>query len=97
MSISIKHKKKLAVAIALSLMCMGVGHAAEMPTGGSLVTGTVTVPAGETVTRELSYKVSWPKDKSISETKSPGSGRICPNCGAVVHGTFCPECGSAVN
>ncbi|MBP0969140.1 MAG: mucoidy inhibitor MuiA family protein [Oscillospiraceae bacterium] len=62
-----------------------------------IVTGTVTVPAGETITRELSYKVSWPKDKSISETKSPGSGRICPNCGAVVHGTFCPECGSAVN
>ncbi len=59
-----------------------------------ILTWNITVPAGQSKTLVNAYKVSWPKDKSIYETKS--SNRICPVCGAKVYGTFCPECGERV-
>ena len=55
----------------------------------------IPLAAGETVTTTLSYKVAWPKDKRISETRR-SSRRFCPTCGAAVTGQFCPECGSIV-
>ena len=62
-----------------------------------IVSGSVNVPAGQTVTSALAYKVSWPKDKRISESRSYSGRRFCPVCGAEVFGRFCPECGSVVN
>ena len=61
------------------------------------VTGTVKVSAGQTVTSSLAYKVSWPKDKKITETREHTGTRYCPACGALVYGRFCPECGSLVD
>ncbi len=60
-----------------------------------IVTGTVSVPGGQTVTSALSYKVSWPKDKKLAESRTHTSGRTCPSCGATgVTGKFCYVCGS---
>ena len=70
------------------------GASLEAETG--LLTKKLTVPAGKTETLALSYKVNWPKDKRIRETKSIVN-KWCPVCGAKVFGRFCPECGSAVN
>ena len=61
-----------------------------------LLVKTISIPSGQTETLPLSYKVSWPKDKKISETRTI-QNRICPVCGSKVFGRFCPECGSVVN
>ena len=71
------------------------GMALEESTG--IVSGTVNVPAGQTVKKTLSYKVSWPKDKKITETRDHSGARICPECGSAVYGKFCPVCGRSVN
>ncbi|MCR4951306.1 MAG: mucoidy inhibitor MuiA family protein [Solobacterium sp.] len=44
----------------------------------------------------LSWTVSWPKDKKITETAVSSGSRFCPECGARVFGQFCPECGARV-
>ena len=69
------------------------GFSLDKETG--FLTKEIPLAAGETVTTTLSYKVAWPKDKRISETRRP-SRRFCPTCGAAVTGQFCPECGSIV-
>ena len=61
-----------------------------------LLNKSVDVAAGQTLKTTLSYKVSWPKDKKISETTKAGR-KYCPQCGSVVEGRFCPECGTVVN
>jgi hypothetical protein len=71
------------------------GMTLEESTG--IVSGTVNVPAGQTVKKTLSYKVSWPKDKKITETRDHSGTRICPECGSTVYGKFCPVCGRSVN
>ncbi|MBR4420951.1 MAG: mucoidy inhibitor MuiA family protein [Erysipelotrichaceae bacterium] len=53
----------------------------------------ITVKAKETETTHLSYKVLWPKDKQIQQTRSQKK-TFCPVCGAQVFGRFCPECGN---
>ena len=53
----------------------------------------ITVKAKETETSHLSYKVMWPKDKRIQETRTYKK-TFCPVCGAEVFGRFCPECGN---
>ena len=53
----------------------------------------VDVKAKETETYLLSYKVMWPKDKRIQQTRA-FKRAYCPVCGAPVTGRFCPECGS---
>ncbi|MBQ6560147.1 MAG: mucoidy inhibitor MuiA family protein [Erysipelotrichaceae bacterium] len=53
----------------------------------------VDVKAKETETYHLSYKVMWPKDKRIQQTRAHKRA-YCPVCGAPVTGRFCPECGS---
>ena len=70
------------------------GASLDSETG--ILTKKLTVAAGKTEVMPLSYKVSWPKDKKIRETR-PVANRWCPVCGAQVFGRFCPECGSAVN
>lgn len=59
-----------------------------------ILTWNITVPAGQSRTLVNAYKVSWPKDKTIFETKN--SNRFCPVCGSKVYGSFCPECGTRV-
>lgn len=61
------------------------------------VSGRVGVPAGQTVTKTLAYKVSWPKDKKVTESRDHSGTRICSECGSPVYGQFCPVCGSRVN
>ena len=34
-----------------------------------LLTKTISIPSGQTESLTLSYKVSWPKDKKIRETR----------------------------
>ena len=70
------------------------GAALEKESG--LLTKTISIPSGQTESLTLSYKVSWPKDKKIRETRKI-QNRICPVCGSEVFGRFCPECGSVVN
>ena len=55
-----------------------------------IVTKLIKVPANGTETFTIAYKVSWPKDKQITETKR---NRYCPECGSPVTGRFCPVCG----
>ena len=69
----------------------------EMNDKTGIVTGSFSVPGGQTLVKELSYKVSWPKDKKLNETKSASGTRRCPSCGSVVTGRFCPVCGSLVD
>ena len=69
---------------------------ASLDSENGLLTKTVSIPAGKTETLVLSYKVSWPKDKNIRETRKIVN-KWCPVCGATVYGRFCPECGSVVN
>lgn len=68
----------------------------DMDDKTGIVTGSFAVPGGQTVVKELSYKVSWPRDKKINETRSAAGGRRCPSCGSIVTGRFCPVCGSLV-
>ena len=44
------------------------GFSLDKETG--LLTKEVPLPAGETVTLTLSYKVAWPKDKQLRETRN---------------------------
>ena len=44
------------------------GFSLDRETG--LLTKEVPLPAGETVTLTLSYKVAWPKDKQLRETRN---------------------------
>ena len=53
----------------------------------------VDVKAKETETYQFSYKVLWPKDKRIQQTRA-FKRTFCPVCGAPVSGRYCPECGS---
>ena len=53
----------------------------------------IDVKAKETETYLLNYKVMWPKDKRIQQTRAYRR-TFCPVCGAPVTGRFCPECGS---
>lgn len=53
----------------------------------------IEVKAKDSQTYRLSYKVLWPKDKRIQQTRSY-KRTFCPVCGAAVTGRFCPECGS---
>ena len=66
---------------------------AELEKDSGLLKKKVTVKAKETETVHLSYKVMWPKDKKIQETRSYKK-TFCPVCGAEVFGRFCPECGN---
>ena len=59
-----------------------------------VLTKSLTVPANGTEKFSIAYKVSWPKDKNIRETKQT---RYCPECGSVVTGRFCPVCGHVMN
>lgn len=68
------------------------GAKKEEETG--IVTKQITVPANGTEKFSIAYKVSWPKDKRISETKQT---RFCPECGSVVTGRFCTVCGHVMN
>ena len=69
---------------------------ASLESGTGFLTQKISVSSGKTETLNLSYKVSWPKDKNIKETRTAGK-KWCPVCGAEVFGRFCPECGSVVN
>ena len=69
---------------------------AEKDEKDGMLTWKLQLAPKETKTLLLSYKVTWPKDKSISETSSVGN-KFCPTCGARVSGSFCTECGTPVN
>jgi uncharacterized protein (TIGR02231 family) len=53
------------------------------------------VKAKQTEAYQFSYKVLWPKDKRIQQTRA-FKRTFCPVCGAPVSGRYCPECGSDV-
>ena len=57
---------------------------------------SLTIDRKKTVEKRVSYTVSYPKDKVLSEvfTKPVKGLRICQNCGAFAEGPFCPNCGS---
>ena len=69
---------------------------ASVESESGLLSKTLSIPSGKTETLTLSYKVSWPKDKNIRETRKTVN-KWCPVCGSAVFGRFCPECGSVVN
>ena len=69
---------------------------AEKDEKDGMLTWKLQLAPKETKTLLLSYKVTWPKDKSISETSSVVN-KFCPTCGARVSGSFCTECGTPVN
>ena len=69
---------------------------ASVESESGLLSKTLSIPSGKTETLTLSYKVSWPKDKNIRETRKT-INKWCPVCGSAVFGRFCPECGSVVN
>ncbi len=52
----------------------------------------VNVEAGGNASLRISYKVAWPKDKRISESRK--SFRVCPSCGMTTDLRFCPNCGT---
>ena len=52
----------------------------------------VNVEAGGNASLRISYKVAWPKDKRISESRK-GFG-VCPSCGMTTDLRFCPNCGT---
>ncbi|MCR5149017.1 MAG: mucoidy inhibitor MuiA family protein [Eubacterium sp.] len=76
---------------------------------GQLTDGTLDAETGEikwelkaepdkTVTLNVEYTVSWPKDKRLYENrkKIQTKTRFCSVCGKAVTGQFCPECGARV-
>ena len=67
------------------------GAALEAETG--MLTKVLPVEAGATKDFTVSYRISWPKDKTYTE--SAGSG-FCPVCGYKTSQRFCPECGSKI-
>ncbi|MBQ9425509.1 MAG: mucoidy inhibitor MuiA family protein [Erysipelotrichaceae bacterium] len=52
----------------------------------------VNVDAGGSAAFRISYKVAWPKDKRISESRN--TSRVCPTCGTATDLKFCPNCGT---
>ena len=69
---------------------------AKLEKESGLLSKTVAVKAGESETFRLSYKVSWPKDKQIRETRN--ATVICPTCGSLTPKTkFCINCGAVLN
>jgi len=85
--IPVSHNKEIVVEMK------DTGLKLEEETG--FVEKEVEVKSKDSKTLQLSYKVSWPKDKRITTTRQ-SSTRYCPECGSKVEGRFCPECGSAV-
>ncbi|MBR5340629.1 MAG: mucoidy inhibitor MuiA family protein [Erysipelotrichaceae bacterium] len=69
-------------------------NGAELDKETGFIKKKLTVEAGQSETFRLSYKVAWPKDKRISETK--GNFKYCPECGTRTNLKFCPNCGSPV-
>lgn len=70
------------------------GASLDAETG--ILTYKIPLPAGQTKTVTLSYKVNWPKDKNLKESTSKAKIKWCPNCGASTQGAgrFCLECGT---
>ncbi|MDO5439150.1 MAG: mucoidy inhibitor MuiA family protein [Erysipelotrichaceae bacterium] len=69
-------------------------NGAEKDEKDGMLTWKLQLAPKETKTLTLSYKVTWPKGKNISETTV--GNRFCPACGARVSGSFCPECGTPI-
>ena len=71
---------------------------AKLDAETGILTSEVRVPAGESRTLKLAYKVLYPKDKTIREIKDAKMRQgWCPTCGAKLTGArFCPECGAKV-
>ena len=52
----------------------------------------LTVPSQKTETVHLGWRVAWPKDKELQETRPYVSRRFCPECGSPMNGNTCPVC-----
>ena len=65
---------------------------AQLDKETGFLTKKVTVEPGQSTAFRFSYKVAWPKDKKISETRN--NMKICQICGTRTTAKFCPECGS---
>lgn len=62
-----------------------------------ILTWLISLGAKQTKVLNLSYNISWPKDKTLRESTGPVR-RFCHTCGREVPAglRFCPECGSEV-
>ena len=57
---------------------------------------SLTIDGKTMVEKRVSYTVSYPKGKVLSEiyTRPIKGLRICTHCGALAEGLFCPKCGN---
>ena len=67
-------------------------NGAQLDKETGFLTKKLNIEAGQSASFRLTYKVAWPKDKRISETRK--ALRFCPTCGTATDLKFCPNCGT---
>ena len=64
----------------------------ELEAESGILSKEVHLPAKGSQSLRIAYKVTYPKDKTIQESR--GSFRkFCPECGSIMKGNSCPSCG----